>query len=107
MATHRESKKAFGPGDNEGLAEVALHLPPEEVEVLRGRRREHDVHVHVRVPVVHLVRVVGELKRFSNQLEFCSGQRARMRTCSIRSILDDECSGPAPSRLSDVTDQSW
>ena len=30
-----------------------------------------------------------------------------MRTCSIRSILDDECSGPAPSRLSDVSDQSW
>ena len=48
MGTHRQTKQTLGPGDYEGLAEIALHLSPEEMEVLRGCSREGDVHVHVR-----------------------------------------------------------
>ena len=59
--TYRQAKQSFGTCDDEGFAEVAFHLPPEEMEVLRGRRRECDVHNHIRRHIGHLVHVVGEL----------------------------------------------
>ena len=60
--TYRQAKQSFGTCDDEGFAEVALHLPPQEMEVLGRRRRECDVHVHIRRHIGHLVRVVGELQ---------------------------------------------
>ena len=61
--TYGQAKQSFGTCDDAGSAEGALHLPPEEMEVLCRRRRECDVHVHIRGRVGHLVRVVGELRK--------------------------------------------
>ena len=47
MGTHGQTQQTLGSRDYERLAEIALHLPPKKVEVLCGRRRERDVHVHV------------------------------------------------------------
>ena len=58
--THRQPEQPLGRAHDERLAEVALDLAPQEVEVLRGRRRVHDVHVHVQ-RCARLVRVVREL----------------------------------------------
>ena len=97
--TYRKTEQALGTGDDEGLAEVAFHLAAKEVEVLCGRRREGDVHVHVCGAVVHLVWVIGELPEGHCQCTAAWKRRPGVRTCSMRSILDEECSGPAPSRL--------
>ena len=56
--TYREAEKAFGSGDDEGLPEVAFHLTPQEMEVLRRCCWERDVHVDVRRTFVHLIRIV-------------------------------------------------
>ena len=47
MSTHGQTKQTLGSGDYERLAEIALHLPPEKVEVLCRCGREGDMHVHV------------------------------------------------------------
>lgn len=91
MGAYKEPEKPLGRCDDERLAVVPLHLPAEQVEVLRGRRGVDDVHVDVCARAgLSIVCLVGQWLG-----EEVIGGR---RTWSMRSIRIDECSGPAPSR---------
>ena len=57
------TQETLGSSNNQRLPEVPLHLAAQEVEVLRWRRRERDVHVHIRriAPIMIGMRVIREL----------------------------------------------
>ena len=45
--TYRQPQQCFRSGDDKRFPEIALNLATQEMEVLRGRCREHDVHIDV------------------------------------------------------------
>jgi hypothetical protein len=64
---------------------------------LSWSRRESDVHVDIGRLIIDSITIIGELHRkFIYKLIQQVGVEKYV-TCNILSILDDKCSGPAPS----------
>jgi hypothetical protein len=95
--TYHRPEESFGRSDDQRLPEVALHLSSNEMEILSSGRWIGDCHIDVALRT-GLEWVISELcvKSKRELLNLKRGQMAQ--TWSMRSILIEECSGPAPSR---------
>lgn len=64
MSTYRETKETLRTRDDQWFAIIPLHLPPQEMEVLRRSSGECDVHVDMGGlgTIMEGVRVIRELQ---------------------------------------------